>query len=220
MIRLTDLHFHYGEKGFSLRIPKLKLPEKKSVALVGPSGCGKTTLLYLLSGICRPQSGRVLIGDVDLGSLPEEERRRFRSARIGFVFQEFELLEYLTVRQNILLQHLLGKKADNDAGTRLGQLARDMGVENLLGRYPKQLSQGEKQRAAICRALIHRPAYVIADEPTGNLDPAQTQVILKLLLDQARDSGATLIMVTHDHSLLPHFDEVIDLGAYAGKAST
>jgi putative ABC transport system ATP-binding protein len=214
MVQLTDLHFQYGDAGFALRIDTLRVAAAESVALVGPSGSGKTTLLHLVAGILSPDAGSVRVAGEDLAALNDSARRAFRVRRIGLVFQEFELLEYLSVLDNVLLPYRIHPTALRlDAATRerARALAERLGIGDKLGRGPRSLSQGERQRAAVCRALVTGPPLLLADEPTGNLDPANKERVLDALFELAAETGATILTVTHDHELLPRFDRVIDL---------
>ena len=212
MIELRDLEFRYDQSTFALQIEHLRLEATEHVALIGPSGCGKTTLLNILAGVALPHSGKVQVANESVDRLPDARRRDFRIRKLGLVFQNFELLDYLDVRDNILLPLRVGRGLSVTAALR--QRAQDMaerlGIGDKLERHPPQLSQGERQRVAVCRALILQPLVILADEPTGNLDPANKFVVLDLLLDYARESGATLLTVTHDQELLNRFDRVVD----------
>jgi len=219
VIKIAELSFQYGRGEFRLHVPELHIERGRRVALVGPSGCGKTTLVNLIAGIFKPAAGRVSVAGEDLTRFSDAQRRRFRIARIGFVFQEFELVEYLSVLDNILLPFLINPamtltRAVRDAATRL---ARDMGLAKKVHRKPRALSQGERQRVAICRALIAEPPLILADEPTGNLDPATAAQILDLLFEAVTSRDATLLMVTHNHALLDRFDSVVDVNAFCGE---
>lgn len=213
MIRLENIRFRYPNERFELRLPSLEIGESESVAVVGPSGCGKTTLLRLIAAILRPAEGSVRILEREVSSLPEAEARAFRIRNIGLVFQEFELLDYLTAAENILLPYRVTDALELNEETRdlLPRLAERTGIQHLLEAYPRQLSQGERQRVAICRALITGPRLLLADEPTGSLDPANQDRIVTLLSESAAAAGAGLLMVTHDHRLLDHFKRTIDL---------
>lgn len=215
-VRITDASFSYARGGFALHIPELHVETGQRLAVIGPSGSGKTTLLNLIAGISRPASGRIEIGPVDVTALGEGARRDFRISEIGFVFQDFELIEYLTVRDNILHPFRISKalRLAQDVRSRLGDLAAELDIADKLDRHVSELSQGEKQRAAICRALLPQPALILADEATGNLDPANKDRIMALLHDRCRRQGATLIAVTHDHDLLPDFDRVVDFSSF------
>jgi putative ABC transport system ATP-binding protein len=212
VVRIRDLEFRYREGEFRLRVPALDVGRGASLALVGPSGSGKTTLLHLIAGIVPPSSGRVETVGVDVAALSESERRKFRIRNVGLVFQEFELLEYLSVLDNILLSYrihpaLALTKEVEEAARGVAEAA---GIGDKLSRYPNQLSQGERQRVAVCRAVLTKPSLLLADEPTGNLDPKNKGRVLDILFDSAVASGATLVTVTHDRDLLERFERVID----------
>jgi putative ABC transport system ATP-binding protein len=220
VIEIKDLRFRYGEGGFGLHIPVLRIARGEKVAFIGPSGTGKTTLIYLIAGIFAPQGGCIAVDDTDLSKRSDPQRRDFRISRIGFVFQEFELLEYLSVRDNILLPYYLnGTLALTGPAYRNAEsLAASMHLADKLKRFPKTLSHGERQRVAICRALIASPELLIADEPTGNLDPPTARSILDLLLREVDQRNATLLMVTHNHALLDSFDRIVDLQDFVCEA--
>ena len=220
-IEISDLTFSYEAQGFELNIPQLSIAEGKHVAIVGPSGCGKTTLAYLISGIHVPSGGNVDIGRDSITRMTDGQRRDFRISNIGFIFQEFELLEYLRVEENIILPYLLNASLELDKAVyeRARSLAESVGLGDKLHRYPGELSQGEKQRLAICRALITDPCIIMADEPTGNLDDGNTDAIMELILNQARRRNATFVMITHEHHLLDRFDDVVDLAKNSGRNS-
>jgi putative ABC transport system ATP-binding protein len=198
---------------FSLRVPEFEVGGGESVALAGPSGCGKTTLINLLAGIQEAASGSVEVAGLDMAQLGPEDRQDLRILKLGLVFQEFELLEYLEVLDNVLLPYRLTSLLELDAevSSRARSLLEDLGLGGKLDRYPEQLSQGERQRVALCRALVTQPAVVLGDEPTGNLDPENRDHVIDALLDYGRDTGAPVVVVTHDHELLPRFDRAIDV---------
>lgn len=213
MIRVTDLEFHYGEGEFRLRVPDLEIERATTAAFIGPSGSGKTTLLNLIAGIILPQNGLIVTNAARVTDLSDGERRDFRIANIGLVFQEFELLEYLTVLDNILLPYRINPslRLDKPVRRRAVELAERMGIADKLERHPGKLSQGERQRVAVCRAVLPQPTLLLTDEPTGNLDPGNKGRVLDIILDYAEESGATLLTVTHDHDLLDRFQRVIDI---------
>ena len=211
-IAIEGLKFQYPEGDFFLHIPKLEIDAGEKVAVIGASGSGKTTLINLLAGIVLAVDGCITVRGVTLDQLDDHARRRFRIANVGFVFQDFALLDYLTVLDNILHPYRINGALALTSQVRenAAHLAATMGIADKLDRYVHHLSQGEKQRAAICRALITDPPLILADEPTGNLDPANKSQILKHLFHHVEVTGATLVAVTHDYGLLDHFDRVVD----------
>ncbi len=221
MIRIHDLRFSYRNADFRLAIPELKVNATEKVAFIGPSGTGKTTLLNLIAGILTPEQGRVNVNGIAVDTLGDPGRRDFRITNIGFVFQDFELLDYLNVLDNILHPYRITRALKLTAAvrSRAEGLATDMGIGDKLKRGADDLSQGEKQRAAICRALLPKPPLILADEATGNLDPENKIRILDLLFEAVSAHDATLLAVTHDHELLPRFDRVIDFQAFRGAAA-
>ena len=221
MVEIENVTFAYPSGGFRLRVPSLSLAEGERLAIVGPSGSGKTTLLNLVAGILVPDSGRVTVEGTEVSTLNDAERRRFRARQIGFVFQDFALLDYLSARQNILYPFRIspGLKLDTAARDRAGALARASGIGDKLERHPSALSQGEQQRVAICRALVTQPRLLLSDEATGNLDPESKARILDLLFERAEAAGAAVLAVTHDHELLPRFDRVLDFTQFREGAS-
>jgi putative ABC transport system ATP-binding protein len=212
MINIQSLSFNYPTGDFHLRIPEFSISKGEKVAVIGPSGTGKTTLLNLIAGIIVPVTGSIQVDNIQVETLPDASRRDFRITNIGFVFQDFELLDYLNVLDNVLHPYRITSALDLDKEVRerAAALAKDMGIGDKLNRNANDLSQGEKQRAAICRALLPQPKLILADEATGNLDPVNKSHILDLLFRSVEEHGATLLAVTHDHELLEHFDRVID----------
>jgi putative ABC transport system ATP-binding protein len=197
-------------------VPRLSVKDGEALALIGPSGSGKTTLLHLIAGIAVPQSGDVVTGGVEVSALADPARRDFRIRNVGLVFQEFELLEYLNVRDNVLLPYRIhpALRLDSEVRERAEHLADEVDIGALLDRYVTRLSQGERQRVAICRALVTEPTILLADEPTGNLDRESKERVLDILFACARRTGATLVAVTHDHDVLPRFDRVVDFKSF------
>jgi len=165
------------------------------VAVVGPSGCGKTTLLLVAGGLLSPDSGEVTLDGTDPYSLSQEQRARFRAERIGFVFQQFHLVPYLNVLDNVLAPALV--TGDPAAGKRAEELVQRFGLGDRVGHRPGQLSTGERQRVALARALLNEPQVILADEPTGNLDGENSDEVLKALQAFA-DQGGAVLLVTHD----------------------
>jgi putative ABC transport system ATP-binding protein len=212
MIHIQQLQFKYPTGEFRLNIDEFSITKGSKVAVIGPSGSGKTTLLNLIAGIMTPLKGTVSVGDTQVSGLDDRERRDFRITNIGFVFQDFELLDYLNVLDNVLHPFRItgALTLDRDARTQAVALAQEMGIGDKLKRNSNDLSHGEKQRVAICRALLPQPKIILADEATGNLDPDNKGLILDLLFQSVEDHDATLLAVTHDYELLKQFDRVVD----------
>jgi ABC-type lipoprotein export system ATPase subunit len=212
MIEITDLDFEYQEGEFRLRVPELSIERGSTVAVIGPSGTGKTTLLNLMAGVLVPADGRIVANGVDVSGLGDGARREFRIKNIGLVFQEFELLAYLNVLDNILLPYRINPamRLDTAVRQRAVRLAEDVGIGDKLGRYANLLSQGERQRVAVCRALLSEPVLILADEPTGNLDPSNKGRVLDILFDYIEKNGTTMVTVTHDHEMLTRYHRVIE----------
>jgi len=221
MIAIDQLTFGYSGNEFRLAIPRLRVALGEKLAVIGPSGSGKTTLLNLVSGIITPARGEVRVADTTVSVLGNTGRRDFRIRNIGFVFQDFELLDYLNVLDNILHPYRItgALSLDPDVRERAAVLANRMGIGDKLKRHANHLSQGEKQRVAICRALLPEPQVLLADEATGNLDPRNKGRILDLLFDSVDAHGATLLAVTHDHELLRRFDRVVDFADFQSTAA-
>jgi putative ABC transport system ATP-binding protein len=177
------------------------------IAIMGPSGSGKTTLINILGGLDHPTSGRVVVDGLAIGSLGERELTRYRADKIGFVFQQFHLVPYLTAVENVMLAQYFHSITDEKEAAEA--LAR-VGLSDRLGHVPAELSGGEQQRVAIARALINNPKVILADEPTGNLDEANEAVVLKLLRD-LHDAGHTILVVTHSQAIGNLADRRIEL---------
>ncbi|MEL7465051.1 MAG: ATP-binding cassette domain-containing protein [Pseudomonadota bacterium] len=220
MIRIADASFGYGSAGFRLRIPSLVVESGERVAVVGPSGSGKTTLLNLIAGITAPESGTVEVDGVNVGAQSDAARRAYRARTIGFVFQNFALMDYLSGLENILYPYRVAPSLtlNRAARDRARALADACGIGEKIRRKPAALSQGEQQRVAICRALVTEPKLILADEATGNLDPAAKASIIDVLFARAEEAGSTVLAVTHDHELLPRFDRVIDFADFRASA--
>ncbi|MGO8698939.1 MAG: ABC transporter ATP-binding protein [Limisphaerales bacterium] len=217
MIAIAELEFQFPGSDFRMAIPSLNIAAGERVAIAGPSGSGKTTLLHLIAGILTPARGTVRVRDRALHTLGDAARRAFRVTHIGLVFQNFELVSYLDTFQNIVLPCRLNPALPLTAEReqRAQVLAKQTGIEHRLKYFPHQLSHGEKQRAAICRALLPKPALLLADEPTGNLDPSAKQRVVDLLFQQAQENGATLLMVTHDAEVAARFPRILNCRDFA-----
>lgn len=220
MIALSDVTFAYRAGGFRLSIPAFLAKTGECVAVVGPSGSGKTTLLNLIAGISVPDTGRVQVDEIDVSAAADGARRAFRARTIGFVFQNFALMDYLTGMENILYPFRVSPalKLDRAARLRAQELAEACGIGAKLHRRPAALSQGEQQRVAICRALVTQPKLILADEATGNLDPEAKAAIIDVLFARAADAKATVLAVTHDHELLTRFDRIVDFNDFRGAS--
>jgi putative ABC transport system ATP-binding protein len=194
---LSDLSFAVGPGEF--------------IAIIGESGSGKSTLLNLIAGLETPDSGTVRIGGTDLMSLDDDARTLLRRVRIGFVFQSCHILPHLTVAQNVELPLVLLGVGATERRARVADMLRAVGLADRLESAPRELSGGELQRVAVARALVHRPALVLADEPTGNLDPDTAGTVLALLGDQVRAAGAAGVLVTHSAAAAARTDRVLEL---------
>ncbi|MEB3161340.1 MAG: ATP-binding cassette domain-containing protein [Synechocystis sp.] len=216
MLNIANLTFHYPTSEFSLHIPSLDVKTGTKLAIIGPSGCGKTTLLHLIAGIQTTNQGMIQVNGQTINQLSDGDRRRFRITNIGFIFQDFALLDYLNVLDNILHPFRLNPALKLTPETRQVAiaLAQKMGIQDKLKRPSKLLSQGERQRVAICRSLVTQPPLLLADEATGNLDPTNKTLILQALFEYVDQQQAMLLAVTHDHELLPQFDQVVDLNQF------
>jgi putative ABC transport system ATP-binding protein len=212
MIEIKNIKYSYPNSDFHLNVEELTINDKRKTAVIGPSGFGKTTMLNLIAGILVPDNGTVNVNDKTISDFTEKERRDYRISEIGFVFQDFKLLEYLTVLDNILLPYRINSvlQLDKDVKSNAINLAKEMSIDDKVSKHPSKLSHGERQRVAICRALLNDPKIILADEPTGNLDPANKKHIVDILFNYVDNYDSTLITVTHDHELLKGFDEVID----------
>ncbi|MFT4541057.1 MAG: putative ABC transport system ATP-binding protein [Planctomycetota bacterium] len=223
VLELDGVSFDYGRAGdgFQLQIESLSIHAAESIACIGPSGSGKSTFLALAAGIELAQRGQVQTLGKAWNQLSDADRRRLRISRIGLVFQEFALFDHLTVRENILLPYFVNPtlSLDREAELRASQLAETAGIQAYLQKKPRHLSQGERQRVALCRALVTQPALILADEPTGNLDPDTSRSVVNLMQRERTERGATLVVVTHDHEMLDSFDRVIDFANYSSRRS-
>jgi ABC-type lipoprotein export system ATPase subunit len=186
----------------------LRLEPGEMVALVGPSGCGKSTALNLVGAVDRPDTGRVVVCGVDVGSASEAQLVALRRRSIGMVFQAFHLVPHLTVEENIALPLALDRRRDAD---RVDALLRRVGLEHRRRHFPSELSGGEQQRTAVARALVHRPQVVVADEPTGNLDSRTGEAVMELLAELRREEGAALLLATHDGAVASLADRLVEL---------
>ena len=215
MLIIRGLGKSYGgmRERHVLRDISLDVARGEFIAIMGESGVGKSTLLNLIAGLDRPDRGSVMVDGVDLGSLDDDARTLLRRDRMGFVFQAFHLLPHLTIAQNVRLPLDLARVERREAENRAGAMLEAVGIGSLARDYPRTVSGGEAQRAAIARALVHAPRLVLADEPTGNLDQASAAQVLALLRDQAKRLEAAAILVTHSSAAAAQADRIYVLSA-------
>jgi putative ABC transport system ATP-binding protein len=197
LVILDDIHF--------------QLAARQSAAIVGASGSGKSTLLSIIAGLDVPSSGTVRLAGTDLFTLDEDKRAAVRAKRLGFVFQNFQLLAHLTAIENVMLPlELLGRANPREHAR---EMLQRVGLGERLTHYPKVLSGGEQQRVALARAFVVEPAVLLADEPTGSLDHATGETVMKLMFDMNREAGTTLVLVTHDRSIAARCERQIRIEA-------
>ena len=208
-LSVRGLAKHYGQTPV-FRNVSLDVSPGEFVAIVGESGVGKSTLLNCMAALDTWDAGSIVHQGVDLGSLDGEQRAVWRRRQVGFVFQAFHVLPHLDVSQNIALPLMLQGRRDD---ARVAQMLAAVGLAGTGARLPQQLSGGQLQRVAIARALVHRPALLLADEPTGNLDPATAGKVMELLTLQTREHGASLVLVTHSEAAAARADRVLHLRA-------
>jgi putative ABC transport system ATP-binding protein len=210
MISISDLKFSYSTKtNCILDIPEFELNSQETFFLFGPSGSGKTTFLEILAGILSPQSGKVVVDGVDLASLAPAQKDRFRAEHLGIIFQQFNLIPYLTMIDNIDLPFLFnGKPKDENLRSHLIQ---KLGLENIKDQVVSKLSTGQQQRVAVARALSSRPKLIIADEPTSALDYDHREKFLSLLFELCHAQKTTLVFVSHDRSIEKLFSKSLSL---------
>lgn len=211
--KLSGLHKHYvlkSETVKALRGVSFDIPEGDYVAIMGPSGSGKSTLLNLLGCLDRPTHGSLFLGDDDVSRMNDNQLSYIRASRIGFVFQSYNLIQQLTVVENIEVPLYYQGRLSRDDRARCRELAQMVGLGDRLGHRPSQLSGGQQQRVAIARSLVNDPYFILADEPTGNLDSATTEEILKLF-EKLNDGGKTIIIVTHEDEVSMHARRIVRL---------
>ncbi|MBL8327023.1 MAG: ABC transporter ATP-binding protein [Rubrivivax sp.] len=210
MLQIEQLVKRYGTTTV-LGGVTLALEAGEFVALVGESGVGKSTLLNCIAGLDRPDSGRITLAGMDLAALGDDGRARLRRTQVGFVFQAFHVLPHLPVVENVALPLWLAGVARGAAAERAEAALAAVGLEGLAARWPAQLSGGQLQRVAIARAVVHGPGLILADEPTGNLDPATAAVVLEVLRRQVREAGAACLLVTHSAAAAGAADRTLRL---------
>ncbi|MGH0034513.1 MAG: ABC transporter ATP-binding protein [Myxococcota bacterium] len=206
-----------GDRQTVIDLQALSLAKREQAALHGRSGCGKTTLLHLIAGILRPDAGRILVAGEPITTRREALRDHLRGRLVGYVFQSFNLLAAYSALENVLLAMHFGAGEDED---RARHLLERVGLADRMHYRPTQLSLGQRQRVAVARALANRPALVLADEPTGNLDPANAAAALALLRETAAEMGAALLLVSHDQEVLGAFERCEEFSALARTETT
>ena len=211
ILKIKNITKDYGIKGFKTRVLKdisLNVNKGDFIAIMGPSGAGKTTLLNIMSTLDKQTSGDVILDGIDVSKVKNKELSKLRREKIGFIFQEYNLLDNMTLMNNIALTLALGKKKSKEIEDRVINIAKKFGLENHLDKYPYQLSGGQKQRGAAARSLITNPAVIFADEPTGALDSKSAYELLDSLEKVNRENNATIIMITHDPLTASYANEV------------
>ncbi|MGI6011550.1 MAG: ABC transporter ATP-binding protein [Ruminococcus sp.] len=214
MLEVKNLNKSYSNGANTYPVLKdvsLQVEKGEFVAVMGPSGSGKTTLLNCISCFIPHDSGTIRLGDQDISSLSEQKLAKVRNQKLGFVFQDFMLLDGLTVRENICLPQIIAKKPIAQMEAKSEKFCRMFAIEKIMDKYPAEISGGEKQRTAVARALMNNPYMILADEPTGNLDSKSTRAVIDAFLQAKKQVGATIFMVTHDSYAASFCDRVIVL---------
>ena len=214
MLTVSDLHKSYQVGSTTYEVLKgidLTVDDGEFVAIMGSSGSGKTTLLNCISCYIPSDSGSILLGNTELAKLDEEALADVRNKKLGFVFQDFLLLDGLSVRENILLPSIIGASINDQVEARADQLCEVFGLSHIRDKYPAEISGGEKQRTAVARALINQPLMILADEPTGNLDSKSSRAVIDSFLQARQAMDATILMVTHDSYAASFCDRVVVL---------
>lgn len=192
-----------------LDVPEFSVEAGEQVVLLGPSGCGKTTLLHIIAGLTKPDSGKVVLDGVELTKYSEAVRDRIRADKLGYVFQTFNLLDGFSALENVLLGMTFAKKKIDPA--RANSLLNEVGLGHRLGNKPQQLSVGERQRVAVARALANEPKLLLADEPTANVDPQNQQNVVDLIRANCRKENISVLLVTHSMEVAKQFDRIVQL---------
>lgn len=208
MLKTQSLSFSYDES-HQFVFPDIKLTDNNSLLILGESGIGKTTLMHLLAGLLRPQTGSIQVMDKEFSKLSDKALDRFRGKNIGLVFQRPHFIKALSLKENLEMVLFLAKINVNQE--RIKSVSKELGLDKLLNKKPHLFSQGEQQRAAIALAVINNPSVILADEPTANLDDKNCQRVVKLLNDQAVSNGAKLVIITHDKRLKDQFQNSLTL---------
>ena len=214
ILQIKNIRKTYGDKGYefvALKNINLKINEKEFVAIMGPSGSGKTTLLNCISTIDKVSSGDIYIDGMDLNTMSKKELAKFRREKLGFIFQDFNLIDTLDVYGNIALAMTINNADKKCIDNKVKDIAEKLKIGNTLNKYPYQISGGQKQRCACARAIVNNPKLVLADEPTGALDSKNSEELLELLQYMNRELNVTIVMVTHDAMVAGYSDKVLFL---------
>lgn len=209
MVQTNNLTFHYKKKEHTFRFPNISLNDQENLLILGNSGIGKTTLLHLLAGLLKPVSGTVVIDGVPISSLSHSQLDKFRGQNIGMVFQKNHAVRSLNVFDNLQARLFFSRKPINK--TTIDALLKQLGLNEVKKSKVNELSEGQLQRLGIASAVIHSPQIILADEPTSNLDDENCKTVIELLIKQAKQTKANLIVITHDHRVKPSFTNSITL---------
>lgn len=212
VLKIKNIEKYYGSKGNIIKaLDDISFDVFKGefVGVMGPSGSGKTTLLNTIATIDEVSSGNIYIGDMDLTEINQKDIAKFRRENLGFIFQDFNLLDTLTIHENIALALTINKTKKSEIDGKVKKIARELGIEDLLLKYPYEVSGGEKQRTACARALITNPKIILADEPTGALDSRSAQMLIEMISDLNKKLEATILMVTHDSFTASYCERIL-----------
>ncbi|MCI9062577.1 MULTISPECIES: ABC transporter ATP-binding protein [Romboutsia] len=212
ILKIDSIEKYYGNKGNILKAiddVSFEVQKGEFVGVMGPSGSGKTTLLNVIATIDEVSSGHIYLNGKDLTEINKKEIARFRRENLGFIFQDFNLIDTLTIHENIALALTINKTNKNEIDGKVNSVAKDLGIEEILTKYPYEVSGGQKQRTACARALITNPKLILADEPTGALDSRSTQMLIEMISSLNKDFKATILMVTHDSFTASYCDRIL-----------
>ncbi|MNM70680.1 ABC transporter ATP-binding protein YxdL [compost metagenome] len=212
ILDIKNVEKYYGNKGNVVKAiddMSFQVFKGEFVGVMGPSGSGKTTLLNIISTIDEVSAGHIYIDDEDLTEINQKDIAKFRRENLGFIFQDFNLLDTLTIHENIALALTINRQKKNDIDSKVIAIATELGIEDILQKYPYEVSGGQKQRCACARALITNPKLILADEPTGSLDSRSAQMLIELISNLNKELGATILMVTHDSFTASYCDRIL-----------
>ncbi|WP_315113070.1 ABC transporter ATP-binding protein [Clostridium intestinale] len=212
ILDIKNVEKYYGNKGNVVKAIDdmgFQVFKGEFVGVMGPSGSGKTTLLNIISTIDEVSSGHIYIDDEDLTEINQKDIAKFRRENLGFIFQDFNLLDTLTIHENIALALTINRQKKNDIDSKVIAIATELGIEDILQKYPYEVSGGQKQRCACARALITNPKLILADEPTGSLDSRSAQMLIEMISNLNKELGATILMVTHDSFTASYCDRIL-----------